>query len=61
MVSVPINTNKGTHFPWIPFFSPSMGHVGPPYIATLTLLVLTIGLPVWLFSTPVNVNTPSDL
>jgi len=46
-------------FPRIPFFSPSVGHVGPPYIATLTLPKLTIGLLVWLFSTLVNVNNPS--
>jgi hypothetical protein len=58
-VSVPGTTNEGTLFPGIPFVSPSVGHVGPPYIATLTLPGLTIGLPVWLFSTPVNVNAPS--
>jgi hypothetical protein len=61
MVSVPGNTNKGTSFHGILFVSPSMGHVGPPYIATLTLPGLTIGLPVWLFSTPVNVNAHSAL
>jgi len=36
-----------------------VGHIGPPYIATLTLPGLTIGLPFWLFSTPLNVNYPS--
>jgi hypothetical protein len=36
-----------------------MGHVGPPYISTFTLPELTIGLAVWFFSTPVNVNAPS--
>jgi hypothetical protein len=59
MASVPGTTNEGTHFPGISFVSPSVGHIGPPYIATLTLPGLTIGLPVWLFSTPVNVNDPS--
>jgi hypothetical protein len=46
MASVPGTTNEGTPFPGIPFVSPSVGHVGPPYIATLTLPGLTIGLPV---------------
>jgi hypothetical protein len=59
MVLVPGNTNEGIPFTWVPFVFPSVGHVGPPYIATLTLLGLTIGLPVWLFSTLVNVNDPS--
>jgi hypothetical protein len=56
MASVHRNTNEGIPFPGILFVSPSVGHVGPPYITTLTLPGLTIGLPVWLFSTPVNVN-----
>jgi hypothetical protein len=38
-----------------------VGHAGPPYIATLTLHGLTTGLLVWLFSTSVNINPPSDL
>jgi hypothetical protein len=53
------NTNEGIHFIWIPFVSPYVEHVGPPYITTLTLPSLTIGLLVWLFSTPMNVNVPS--
>ena len=32
---------------------PSFGNVGAPYMATLSLPGLTIGLPVWLFSTSV--------
>jgi hypothetical protein len=59
MASVPGTTNEGTPFPRISFVSRSVGHVSPPYISTLTLRGLTIGLPVWLFSTPVNVNAPS--
>jgi hypothetical protein len=39
-----------------PFFFPSYRNIGPPYIATLSLPGLTIGLPVWLFSTPVILN-----
>jgi hypothetical protein len=46
MASIPGTTNEGTHFYGIPFAYPSMGHIGPPYITTLTLLGLTIGLPV---------------
>jgi hypothetical protein len=45
---------KESLFLWMSFVFPSLGHVGPPYITTLTLPRLTIGLPVWLFSTPVN-------
>jgi hypothetical protein len=47
------------------FVFPSYRNVGPPYIATLSLTGLTIGLLVWLFFTPVisnvgasNVSTP---
>jgi hypothetical protein len=38
------------------FVFPSYKNVGPPYIATLSLPGLTIGLLVWLFSTPVILN-----
>ena len=40
---IPTNGNPG-HF--APF-----GNVGAPYMATLSLPGLTVGLPVWLFST----------
>jgi hypothetical protein len=56
MASVPGMTNEGTPFPGEPFVFPSYGNVGPPYITTLSLPGLTIGLPVWLFSTPVISN-----
>ena len=39
-----------------PFVIPSFGDVGPPLMATLSLLVLTIGLPVWLFSSSLIPN-----
>ena len=42
---IPSEGNLG-HFP--PF-----GNVGAPYMATLSLPGLTVGLPVWLFSTSV--------
>jgi hypothetical protein len=61
MASISGTTKKGTYFPGIPFVSPSVDHIGSPYIATLTLPGLTIMLLVWLFSTPVNVNAPIAL
>jgi hypothetical protein len=59
MVSVPRTTNGETPDPGEPFVFPSYENVGPPYIATLSLPSLTIGLPVWLFSTLVISNAPS--
>ena len=41
--SSPPDGNPG-HFP-------PLGNVGAPYMATLSLPGLTVGLPVWLFST----------
>ena len=51
---IPTNGNPG-HF--TPF-----GNVGAPYMATLSLPGLTVGLPVWLFSTSVvpTVSTTSQ-
>jgi hypothetical protein len=59
MASVPRMTNEGTPFPGEPFVFPSYGNIGPPHIATLSLPGLTIGLPVWLFSTQVIPNAAS--
>jgi hypothetical protein len=59
MASVPGMTNEATHSPQEPFVFPSYRNVGPPYIATLSLLGLTIGLLVWLFSTQVIPNATS--
>jgi hypothetical protein len=59
MVSVPEITNEGTSAPGEPFVFPSYGNIGPPHIATLSLLGLTIGLPMWLFSTQVIPNAVS--
>jgi hypothetical protein len=56
MASTPGSTNGGTPFPREPFTFPSFGNVGPPCISTLSLPGLTIGLPVWLFPTPVISN-----
>jgi hypothetical protein len=59
MASNPGNTNGGTPSPGEPYTFPSFGNFGPPYVATLSLLGLTIGLPVWLFPTPVIPNPPN--
>jgi hypothetical protein len=59
MASVPEMTNEGTSTPGEPFVFPSYGNIGPPHIATLSLPGLTIGLPVWLFSTQVIPNAVS--
>jgi hypothetical protein len=61
LASVPGIPNQWTPFPEEPFVSPSYGNVGPPYISTLTLPGFTIGLQIWLFSTPVIPKDPSDL
>jgi hypothetical protein len=53
-------TNEATPSLGEPFVFPSYKNVGPPYIATLSLPGLTIGLPVWLFSTLVILNVASD-
>jgi hypothetical protein len=60
MASVPEMTNEGTSAPGEPFVFPSYGNIGPPHIATLSLPGLTIGLPIWLFSTQVIPNAVSD-
>jgi hypothetical protein len=59
MASVPEMTNEGTFAPGEPFVFPSYGNIGPPHIATLSLPGLTIGFPVWLFSTQVIPNAIS--
>jgi hypothetical protein len=61
MASVPEMTSEGTPTPGEPFVFPSYGNIGPPHITTLSLPGLTIGLPVWLFSTQVIPNAVSAL
>jgi hypothetical protein len=51
--------NEGTPFLGDPFVFPSYRDVGPHYIATLSLLSLTIGLSVWMFSISVVPNAAS--
>jgi hypothetical protein len=59
MESIPGTPNEGTPFLREPFIFPSIGNIGPPYIATLSLPGHTIGLPMWLFSTPFFSNVPT--
>ena len=58
MASPSRTTNQETPLPSISFVFPPYGDVGPPLMATLSLPRLTIGLPVWLFSSPVIPCTP---
>jgi hypothetical protein len=53
------STNGGTPSPGEPYTFPYFGNFGSLYIATLGLPGLTIGLSVWLFPTPVILNTPN--
>ena len=46
-------TNQGNRPDGNPSPFPPFGNVGAPYMATLSLPGLTVGLPVWLFSTSV--------
>jgi hypothetical protein len=59
MTSIPDMIDEGTPNPGEPFVFPSYGNVGPPYIVTLSLPGLTIGLPVWFFSSSVILNVAS--
>ena len=59
MASVPRMTNEGTPALGETFVFPSYENIGPPHISTLNLPGLTIGLPVWLFSTLVISNAVS--
>jgi len=52
-------TNQGIPFEGNPGPFPAFGNVGAPYMATLSLPGLTVGLPVWLFSTSVLLNVPT--
>ena len=56
MATIPEFTNQGIPSDGNPSPFPSFGNVGTPYIAMLSLSRLTIGLRVWLFSTPMVPN-----
>ena len=51
-------TDQETPLPRMSFVFPRYGDVGPPLMGTLSLLGLTIGLHVWLFSSLVIPCTP---
>jgi hypothetical protein len=59
MASNPGSTNGETPSSREPYTFRSFGNFGPPYVATLSLPGLTIGLPVWLFPTPMIPNPPN--
>ena len=59
-------TTQEVPFQGVPFVFPPSEGIGPPFIATLNLPRLTIGLPVWLFNLVIpvtpnasNVTSPS--
>ena len=54
----PGTTSQKNPFKGMYFVSPPCEDVGPPFMATLNLPGLTIGLPVWLFSNPVIPDAP---
>ena len=52
MASPSMITNQETPLPSMSFVFPPYGDVGPPLMVALILPGLTIGLPIWLFSSP---------
>jgi hypothetical protein len=46
METIPRTIDQGTPFQGEPLVFPCFGNVGPPYIATLSILGFTIGLAV---------------
>ena len=56
MATFPEFTNQGIPSDGNPSPFPPFGNVGAPYMATLSLPGLTVGFPVWLFSTSVVPN-----
>jgi len=59
METFPESTSQGFPSDGNPGPFPYFGNVVSPYIATLSLPGLTIGLPVWLFSTSVVLSVPT--
>ena len=53
-----MNTSQENPFQGMSFVSPPCGDVGPPFMATLNLHGLTIGLAIWLFSNLVIPTAP---
>jgi hypothetical protein len=61
MASFPRITNEGIPAQGEPFVFPSYRNIDPPYITTLILLGLMIGLMVWFLSTQVIFSVASSL
>ena len=56
MANMPLNTNQDIPMLRTPCTISFTGNVGVPLMATLNLPGFTLGLPVWLFSTPTVLN-----
>ena len=56
MGDFPGTTSKENPFQGMSFVSPPCGAIGPPFMATLNLPGLTIGLLIWLLSNTVIPN-----
>ena len=61
METFPEFSNQGVPSEGSPSHFPSLGNIGAPYMATLSLPGLTVGLPVWLFSTSVVSSVPATV
>ena len=61
METFPKFTNQGIPSEGNPGHFPPFGNVGAPYMATLFLPGLTVGLPVWLFSTSIVPNNSATV
>ena len=58
MAITPLNTNQEIPMLGTPCTIPLTGNVGVPLMATLNIPRFTLGLTVWLFSTPTALNAP---
>ena len=58
MANTPLDTNQEIPMLATPCNIPLTGNVGVPLMATLNLPGFTLGLLVWLFSTPIVLNAP---
>ena len=61
MATFPEFSNQGVPYEGIPSPFPALGNIGAPYMATLSLPGLTVGFPVWLFSTSVVSSVPATV
>ena len=59
MANTPLSTNQEIPMLGTSSTIPLMGNVGVPLMATLNLPGFTLGIPMWLFSTPTILNAPS--